>query len=73
MTVLDYARWRAVKEVPEIIDTLAARAKDGDAAAARLMLELAGLLPVGEGGGNDNAEEKQPRNSSQKQSEAAVQ
>ncbi|APC08282.1 hypothetical protein [Neomoorella thermoacetica] len=71
MTVLDYARWRAVKEVPEIIDTLAARAKDGDASAARLMLELAGVLPGG-GGGDGDGEEKQPRNGSQKQSEAAV-
>ncbi|AKX94612.1 hypothetical protein MTHERMOG20_10080 [Moorella thermoacetica] len=71
MTVLDYARWRAVKEVPGIIDTLAAKAKQGDAAAARLMLELAGVLPGGEGGDGDG-EEKQPRNGSQKQSEAAV-
>ncbi|MGI9862665.1 hypothetical protein SDD30_14900 [Moorella naiadis] len=60
MKLLDYARWRCIREVPAIIDTLATEAKQGNATAARLMLELAGLLLSGEGGGNDGEEKRPP-------------
>ncbi len=52
------ARLVALAEAPKIVKKMAERAKKGDMTAARMVLDIAGLLPKGKGPGAGNVDVK---------------